>query len=105
MCIRDRVETGDEAVHRVALARQLAELANDLVDALPEGRGPLASDACVPDIREQPVGLVCRHGLGGSVGKIVGPRRRGHLLRRDWAHAVSYTHLRAHETDSYLVCR
>ena len=23
----------------------------------------------------------------------------------DWLGAVSYTHLRAHETDSYLVCR
>src|SRR5680860_817921 len=23
----------------------------------------------------------------------------------DWSYAVSYTHLRAHETDSYLVCR
>src|SRR5665647_1966993 len=24
---------------------------------------------------------------------------------RDWVRPVSYTHLRAHETDSYLVCR
>ena len=29
--------------------------------------------------------------------------RRQHTV--DWHSAVSYTHLRAHETDSYLVCR
>src|SRR5664279_6273210 len=26
-------------------------------------------------------------------------------VARQWMEAVSYTHLRAHETDSYLVCR
>src|SRR5665647_3569301 len=34
------------------------------------------------------------------VGPPGGGRRLGHRLR-----PVSYTHLRAHETDSYLVCR
>src|SRR5664279_6639918 len=28
-----------------------------------------------------------------------------HATEADWLKAVSYTHLRAHETDSYLVCR
>ena len=30
---------------------------------------------------------------------------RGNINRDDWSKTVSYTHLRAHETDSYLVCR
>src|SRR5680860_1606179 len=32
-------------------------------------------------------------------------RQIGHMQNRQTTKTVSYTHLRAHETDSYLVCR
>src|SRR5680860_1865730 len=41
----------------------------------------------------------------GSADKAVGSARFDTIAEIPWAFAVSYTHLRAHETDSYLVCR
>ena len=39
-----------------------------------------------------------------AAGLAVSPHILKRLMERDMG-AVSYTHLRAHETDSYLVCR
>ena len=41
--------------------------------------------------------------VGNSSGVL--SRVAGMFSRRGYNIAVSYTHLRAHETDSYLVCR
>src|SRR5665647_3894490 len=44
----------------------------------------------------------------GEYARLFGPKRRGishQFGSADKTEAVSYTHLRAHETDSYLVCR
>src|SRR5680860_1280218 len=38
-------------------------------------------------------------------GRVPGRTRAERAIRRPDRRAVSYTHLRAHETDSYLVCR
>src|SRR5680860_1830738 len=42
-----------------------------------------------------------------QIRKIAGPVGNQYRLGRyvQWISTVSYTHLRAHETDSYLVCR
>src|SRR5665647_268286 len=40
-----------------------------------------------------------------SLGELFGPRRDPHIIIGAGLMPVSYTHLRAHETDSYLVCR
>src|SRR5664279_5945511 len=52
----------------------------------------------------------CRDRYSVSVGQRVPARwrtavRAGFRRGREGATAVSYTHLRAHETDSYIVCR
>src|SRR5665647_3085282 len=40
-----------------------------------------------------------------DVGKMCDEKRPEFILLSDTLGPVSYTHLRAHETDSYLVCR
>src|SRR5664279_6507311 len=47
-------------------------------------------------------------GIGVMLGPIMGPTLGAWLTDNyswHWVFPVSYTHLRAHETDSYLVCR
>src|SRR5665647_14167 len=66
-----------------------------------EGRGPgpvevdgrQARDGSV-GARHQPLAILAEH-----------VHRQGHHATGEQVRAVSYTHLRAHETDSYLVCR
>src|SRR5680860_1919039 len=54
-------------------------------------------------LAEQAAGLHFFHVLVGTGGEVLG---RANLVDvADGSAAVSYTHLRAHETDSYLVCR
>src|SRR5664279_5836967 len=48
----------------------------------------------------QPVVIENRAGAGGTIGAAVVA-----AAPSDGYTSVSYTHLRAHETDSYLVCR
>src|SRR5665647_1191912 len=48
---------------------------------------------------------ILSHGASGSSGCSCTNTSFGHLSRPDTYATVSYTHLRAHETDSYLVCR
>src|SRR5665647_3745916 len=58
---------------------------------------PLADDQ---GLRQDVVGLVQE--MGATVVRYPG----GNFVSGyRWEDAVSYTHLRAHETDSYLVCR
>src|SRR5680860_573296 len=55
----------------------------------------------VPDTRGDPIAAVLRCGARAPAGG------NHHQHPHCWSHhhPVSYTHLRAHETDSYLVCR
>src|SRR5665647_2261066 len=74
--LRQRLDVGDEVTHQPAAdAGELLRVAR----------------------REEPAVAVPRQGL-----EQVAPRQRG---ERGLAAPVSYTHLRAHEPDSYLVCR
>src|SRR5664279_893599 len=70
-------------------------------DVIPEGARP-------GDERPLP-GQVLVHPFGDPIlaqlGRIDGTNQTARIDRRVEGLPVSYTHLRAHETDSYLVCR
>src|SRR5680860_1848060 len=72
-------------------------------------RGKLADDAAHHHRGDRPI-----HRFDAGPGPVIHDRtprdptdqgRRRDGARRSVRHPVSYTHLRAHETDSYLVCR
>src|SRR5665647_1235852 len=108
----DRTSTGPAAPTAVVrpAARRAAAVQPTGTPVFRHAVLPAGSDGPRPAAhlghREPPVGLprrVCRRPV------VPGPAGHVHHLQGPWrlypAPPVSYTHLRAHETDSYLVCR
>src|SRR5664279_6387643 len=55
---------------------------------------------------EMGLGWTWDESLYGELLRVAGGKERVRsFIERHHPHPVSYTHLRAHETDSYLVCR
>src|SRR3546814_4734114 len=98
MCIRDSVITGDEEARggvRIAIAEgEIFTFGDQIVQVI--DRAVFVDDQHAPVARRS----ICGDGLGKylTVSAIHG------FHRREVA-AVSYTHLRAHETKANLVCR
>src|SRR5680860_1775285 len=85
-------------VDHATLARCLGLQARHHV-ALVAGDAELCAQWHCPEVLTVVVRAVEDRGVGGVAAAPVGG------IASDGVRAVSYTHLRAHETDSYLVCR
>src|SRR5665647_445246 len=81
------------------VAVQTVPLVVEIVFAFGTGELLDGDDRLADLLRIGRAGLV--DGRGQHRDRVVGPRT---LIVRRHLVAVSYTHLRAHETDSYLVC-